>query len=213
MPKITIKAARVNAGLTQRQAAKRLGIAYQTLSNYESGASIPRVDMLEKMSKLYCIDKQYIFLGKQYALVRKRRRKMEIFEFENSQVGVVEENSQVWFVGKDVANILGYARPTKAIHDHVDQEDQCEKIVTISQLSQNGTPQNTLLITESGVYSLIFASKLPAAKKFKHWVTSEVLPSIRRHGAYLTDKKLDEVLLNPDTIIKLATDVRRRFGE
>lgn len=133
---------------------------------------------------------------------------MEIFEFENSQVGVVEENSQVWFVGKDVANILGYARPTKAIHDHVDQEDQCEKIVTISQLSQNGTPQNTLLITESGVYSLIFASKLPAANKFKHWVTSEVLPSIRRHGAYLTDKKLEEVLLNPDTLIKLATELK-----
>lgn len=64
MPKISIKAARVNAGLTQRQAAKRLGIAYQTLSKYESGVSVPRLDMLEKMAKLYCIDKQYIFLGK-----------------------------------------------------------------------------------------------------------------------------------------------------
>lgn len=64
MPKITIKAARVNAGLTQRQAAKQLGINPDTLSRYESGHSIPRVDMLEKMSKLYCIDKQYIFLGK-----------------------------------------------------------------------------------------------------------------------------------------------------
>ncbi|GHN43047.1 helix-turn-helix domain-containing protein [Lactobacillus delbrueckii] len=64
MPKITIKAARVNAGLTQRQAAKKLGIAYQTLSNYESGASVPRVDMIEKMAKTYRIDKRYIFLGR-----------------------------------------------------------------------------------------------------------------------------------------------------
>lgn len=64
MPKITIKAARVNAGLTQRQAAKLLGINPDTLSRYESGHSIPRVDMIDKMSKLYCIDKQYIFLGK-----------------------------------------------------------------------------------------------------------------------------------------------------
>lgn len=64
MPKITIKAARVNAGLTQRQAAKLLGINPDTLSRYESGRSVPRVDMIEKMSKLYCIDKQYIFLGK-----------------------------------------------------------------------------------------------------------------------------------------------------
>lgn len=102
----------------------------------------------------------------------------------NCLVRVVEIEGEPWFVGKDVAMVLGYARPTKAIHDHVDQEDQCEKIVTISQSSQNGTPQNTLLVAESGVYSLIFASKLPTAKKFKHWVTSEVLPSIRKHGSY-----------------------------
>ena len=109
---------------------------------------------------------------------------MQIFKFEENEVRVIESNEQVWFVGKDIAEILGYARPTKAVHDHVDPEDQCEQIVTISQSSQNGTPQNTLLITESGVYSLIFDSKLPTAKKFKHWVTSEVLPAIRKHGSY-----------------------------
>lgn len=109
---------------------------------------------------------------------------MQIFKFEENEVRVIESNEQVWFVGKDIAKILGYARPTKAVHDHVDPEDQCEQIVTISQSSQNGTPQNTLLITESGVYSLIFDSKLPTAKKFKHWVTSEVLPAIRKHGSY-----------------------------
>lgn len=109
---------------------------------------------------------------------------MQIFKFEENEVRVIESNEQVWFVGKDIAEILGYARPTKAVHDHVDPEDQCEQIVTFSQSSQNGTPQNTLLITESGVYSLIFDSKLPTAKKFKHWVTSEVLPAIRKHGSY-----------------------------
>lgn len=109
---------------------------------------------------------------------------MQIFKFEENEVRVIESNEQVWFVGKDIAEILGYARPTKAVHDHVDPEDQCEHIVTFSQSSQNGTPQNTLLITESGVYSLIFDSKLPTAKKFKHWVTSEVLPAIRKHGSY-----------------------------
>lgn len=121
----------------------------------------------------------------------------------NCLVRVVEIEGEPWFVGKDVAMVLGYARPTKAIHDHVDQEDQCEKIVTISQSSQNGTPQNTLLVAESGVYSLIFASKLPAAKKFKHWVTSEVLPSIRKHGAYATPETIESILANPDNGIKL----------
>lgn len=133
---------------------------------------------------------------------------MQIFKFEENEVRVIESNEQVWFVGKDIAEILGYARPTKAVHDHVDPEDQCEQIVTISQSSQNGTPQNTLLVTESGVYSLIFDSKLPTAKKFKHWVTSEVLPAIRKHGAYMTGEKIEEILSDPDTIIKLATELK-----
>lgn len=125
------------------------------------------------------------------------------FEFDGNNVRTMQINGEAWFVGKDVATVLGYARPTKAIHDHVDQEDQCEQIVTISQSSQNGTPQNTLLVAESGVYSLIFASKLPAAKKFKRWVTSEVLPSIRKHGAYATPETIESILANPDNGIKL----------
>lgn len=102
-----------------------------------------------------------------------------------------------------MATVLGYARPTKAIHDHVDQEDQCEKIVTISQSSQNGIPQNTLLIAESGVYSLIFASKLPTAKAFKRWVTSEVLPAIRKHGAYMTDAKAKAIVTDKTALADL----------
>lgn len=123
-------------------------------------------------------------------------------------VRVLDIEGGPWFVGKDVAAILGYARPTKAIHDHVDKEDQCEKIVTISQSSQNGTTQNTLLITESGVYSLIFSSKLPTAKKFKRWVTSVVLPSIRKYGMFATEKTIDQMLEDPDSMIKVLTEMK-----
>lgn len=129
--------------------------------------------------------------------------RFSVSDHVNCLVRVVEIEGEPWFVGKDVAMVLGYARPTKAIHDHVDQEDQCEKIVTISQSSQNGTPQNTLLVAESGVYSLIFASKLPTAKKFKRWVTSEVLPSIRKHGAYLTDAKAEAIVTDKSALADL----------
>ncbi|MDK6898357.1 Bro-N domain-containing protein, partial [Streptococcus agalactiae] len=88
-----------------------------------------------------------------------------------------------YFVGKDVAEVLGYKNTRDALKKHVDNEDKKSEIVNSSQLSQNATGyQNIDLITESGVYSLIFGSKLPTAKKFKHWVTSEVLPAIRKHG-------------------------------
>lgn len=130
------------------------------------------------------------------------------FEFDGNDVRTMQINGEAWFVGKDVATVLGYTRPTKAIHDRVDQEDQKEDIVTISQSSQIRTTQNLLLINESGLYSLILSSKLPSAKRFKHWVTSEVLPAIRKHGAYMTDQKIKEILLNPDTIIKLATELK-----
>ncbi len=143
---------------------------------------------------------------------------IQTFVFEDSQVRAVEIEGEPLFVGKDVAEILGYARPAKAIHDHVDQEDQCEKIVTISQSSQNGTPQNTLLITESGVYSLIFSSKLPTAKRFKRWVTSVVLPSIRKHGMFATEKTIDQMLEDPDSMIRVLTEMKeerakRRLAE
>lgn len=128
-------------------------------------------------------------------------------------VRVVEINNEPWFVGKDVATVLGYARPTKAIHDHADQEDQCEHIVTISQSSQNGTPQNTLLVAESGVYSLIFASKLPAAKKFKRWVTSEVLPAIRKHGAYMTDAKAKAIVTDKSALADLLQQAADQLKE
>lgn len=129
---------------------------------------------------------------------------LQLFNFEGNNVRTLEIDEEVYFVGKDVAKVLGYARLQKAVNDHVDPEDKIEKIVNISQSSQNRTkPEMTLLITESGVYSLIFNSKMPNAKRFKRWVTSEVLPAIRKHGAYMTDEKAFDVVNNKDGLASL----------
>lgn len=136
----------------------------------------------------------------------------EIQVFNNTEFGeirTVEIDNEVWFVGKDVAAALGYERDTKAVTDHVDEED-CKYIdgKTQSHFGFELGQRGGWLINESGVYALVFNSKLPKAKEFKKWVTHEVLPSIRKHGAYMTPQKIEEVLLNPDTIIKLATDLK-----
>lgn len=129
---------------------------------------------------------------------------LQLFDFEGNEVRTLKINDEPYFVGKDVAEILGYALPTKAIQDHVDKEDQRSEIVNKSQFFQNGTGfMNVDLISESGVYSLIFSSKLPKAKKFKRWVTSEVLPAIRKHGAYMTDEKAFDVVNNKDGLASL----------
>ena len=102
--------------------------------------------------------------------------------FQNEQFGsirTIEINSEPWFVGKDVAEILAYNEPHKAITRHVDEEDR-----TKHPILSNGGMQESWLINESGLYSLILSSKLPTAKEFKRWVTSEVLPSIRKTGTY-----------------------------
>ena len=122
--------------------------------------------------------------------------------FENKEFGKVrttDVNGQPYFVGKDVAEILGYTNPSKAIADHVDDEDKLNN-ETLSSLGQRGG----WLINESGLYSLILTSKLPKAKAFKRWVTSEVLPSIRRHGLYA----VDEILANPDIAIKALQELK-----
>lgn len=107
----------------------------------------------------------------------------EITMFRNPEFGeirTVEMNGDTWFVGADIATVLGYSNPQKAIRDHVDDED---KMVNDSfTLGRGSSP---VLVNESGVYALIFSSKLENAKRFKHWVTSEVLPAIRKHGAYV----------------------------
>lgn len=128
---------------------------------------------------------------------------LQNFNFEGNEVRTVLINDEPYFVGKDIADILGYSRPDNAIRNHVDDDDKL-----MHQFSASGQSRNMLVINESGMYSLVLSSKLPNAKKFKRWVTNEVLPSIRKHGAYMTNEKIEEALLDPDTIINLATQLK-----
>lgn len=127
--------------------------------------------------------------------------KKDVITFTNKEFGTIRTitiDNEPWFVGKDVAESLGYSNPQKAIRDHVDEEDK-----TVNEtFTVNGT--KGILINESGLYSLILGSKLPTAKRFKHWVTSEVLPSIRRHGLYA----IDDILANPDIAIAALQELK-----
>jgi anti-repressor protein len=113
------------------------------------------------------------------------------FNFENNQVRTLLINDEPWFVGKDVAEILGYLNPRDALSKHVDSEDK--NSVAIHD-GNKGNP-NLTIINESGVYALVFSSKLQSAKKFKHWVTSEVLPTLRKTGSYATPQLTGEELM------------------
>lgn len=118
----------------------------------------------------------------------------EIRTFENEQFGSIRTkmiDGEPWFVAKDVALALGYKNFRDAIKKHVDDEDK-----GVAKCDSLGGMQSLATINESGLYSLILSSKLPSAKDFKHWVTKEVLPSIRKYGAYFTDKTLDRVMEN-----------------
>lgn len=129
---------------------------------------------------------------------------VEIFKYEEKQVRTQLINNDIWFVGKDVADILGYSNTAKAIRDHVDEEDKLTERIVLS-----GQNREVIFINESGLYSLVLSSKLESAKKFKKWVTSEVLPTIRKHGAYMTPEVIEKTLTNPDFIIGLATELKK----
>ena len=124
---------------------------------------------------------------------------------EFGQVRMVLVEDEPYFVGKDVAEALGYADPSSAVSKNVDAEDK-----TTLLLEQDGSnyKSKTTVISESGLYALIFGSKLESAKEFKHWVTSEILPSIRKHGIYATDNVIDNILNNPDFGIELLTKLK-----
>ena len=133
---------------------------------------------------------------------------MKVEVFKNEQFGeirVLEKGGEPWFVGKDVAEMLGYSNSRDALKKHIDEEDK-----GVAKCDTLRGRQILTIINESGLYSLILSSKLAEAKKFKRWVTNEVLPTIRRHGAYLTGDKIEEILSNPDTIIKLATELKEK---
>lgn len=130
----------------------------------------------------------------------------DIQVFTNNEFGeirTVEIEGEPWLVGRDVATILGYAKPQNAISMHVDKDDALKQ-----GIPTNGGIQHMTLINESGFYSLVLGSKLPNAKEFKRWVTKEVLPSVRKHGAYMTPETIEKTLTDPDFIIRLATKLK-----
>ena len=139
----------------------------------------------------------------------------EIKIFENPEFGeirIVLINGEPWFVGKDVAEILQYKNTKDALSTHVDSEDK--RVIQRSENTTLDIPNRGLtIINESGLYSLILSSKLKTAKKFKRWVTAEVLPSIRKHGAYMTDETLKRALASPDFLIQLATELKNAQTE
>lgn len=115
----------------------------------------------------------------------------ELQIFNNPEFGdirTVEIDGEPWLVGKDVAQALGYSDTDQALRKHVDEEDKLTR-----QFDGSGQSRNMTIINESGLYALIFSSKLPGAKKFKHWVTSEVLPSIRKHHGYLSPEAAEQL--------------------
>ncbi len=157
---------------------------------------------------------------------------MNLQKFTNKEFGEIrtlEKDNEVWFVGRDIANILGYTK-TDAMYRVVDESDK--QMIDPQNPIFKGFPQNggsnileknpnvrrMTIINESGLYQAIFSSILPKAKKFKRWVTSEVLPTIRQHGAYMTPETIEKTLTDPDFLIKLASSLKeeqekRRLAE
>lgn len=122
---------------------------------------------------------------------------------EFGQIRTVDVNNEPWFVGKDVCEALGYTNSRKALCDHV--KESHKNTVTIRD--GIGNPNKTI-IDEAGLYSLVMRSKLPQAEAFQEWVTGEVIPSIRKHGAYMTDDVIKQAIQSPDFLIKLATELK-----
>uniref|UniRef100_UPI00069FC91C phage antirepressor n=1 Tax=Staphylococcus aureus TaxID=1280 RepID=UPI00069FC91C len=131
-------------------------------------------------------------------------QELQTFNFEELPVRTLEVDGEPYFIGKDVADILGYANGRDALSKHVDAEDKLT-----SQIATAGQNRNVTIINESGLYSLIFSSKLENAKRFKRWVTSDVLPAIRKHGIYATDNVIEQTLKDPDYIITVLTEYKK----
>ena len=130
----------------------------------------------------------------------------EMQKFTNEKFGEIRMviiDNEPWFVANDVARSLGYVNPRDALLKHVDGEDK-----GVAKCDTLGGEQEMTIINESGLYSLILSSKLESAKEFKRWVTNEVLPSIRKHGAYMTPATVEAVLSDPDTMIRLLQEIK-----
>ncbi|MDK9870063.1 BRO-N domain-containing protein [Staphylococcus equorum] len=131
-------------------------------------------------------------------------RELQTFNFEDLPVRTITVNEESYFVGKDVTDVLGYSNSRKALGDHVDDEDKL-----VSQIVTAGQNRTQTLINESGLYSLIFSSKLESSKRFKRWVTSEVLPQLRRTGTYSANPTIQELANNPELVKMLVKQIAR----
>ena len=131
-----------------------------------------------------------------------RMNNLQIFNYNGNEVRTIQKDGEPWWVLKDVCGILGISK----YRDTASRLDEDERGSV--RVDTPGGEQEMTVVNESGLYNVILRSDKPEAKPFRKWVTSEVLPSIRKHGAYMTPQKIEEVLLNPDTIIKLATELK-----
>lgn len=132
-------------------------------------------------------------------------RELQAFDFHGNEVRVLtDERDEPWFIAKDVCDVLGLDNVTNALRALDDDE---KSNLTNCKVAQNGG-RAPLIVSEAGFYKLVLRSRKPVAKEFQRWVTHEVLPSIRQHGAYMTQQTIEQVLTDPDTIIRLATDLK-----
>lgn len=125
---------------------------------------------------------------------------IQVWNYESSEIRTVQVNGEVMFVGKDVADILGYQNGSRDINRHVEEEDRCKIMIFDGRQDKE-----TIVINESGLYSLILSSNLPNAKQFKRWVTSEVLPSIRKHGSYSVQSQFADLSPQLQVLIQMET--------
>ncbi|MGS0763396.1 phage antirepressor [Syntrophomonas curvata] len=133
---------------------------------------------------------------------------LQVFSYEGKEIRTIQRNGETWWVLKDVCGVLGLSN-ARMIADRLDEDDVSLAYVTDSM----GRQQQTNIVNESGLYNVILRSDKPEAKKFKRWVTHEVLPQIRRHGAYITTSKLEEIINDPDSWIRLLTALKKERQE
>ena len=132
---------------------------------------------------------------------------LQVFNFEQNQVRIIEKDGEFWFVAKDVCDVLELENPTKSIKS-LDDDEKMTLTFREDHSGQRGGAQFLNIINESGLYALVLRSNKPEAKRFSKWVRSEVLPSIRKHGAYMTQQTLEKALTNPDFLIQLAQQLK-----
>ena len=133
---------------------------------------------------------------------------LKIFNYKNNEVRTTTKDGEIFWVLKDVCEILGLSEPHR-VASRLEKDERTQMTVT----DDLGRPQNTTLVNEPGLYKVIFRSDKPEAKKFMHWVTHKVLPSIRKHGAYITSAKMEELMSDPDTWVKLIRTLQQERRE